>query len=78
MKSNFLKNKILIHIQEHLIKMKLTQKEMGKILDIKQPKVSRILTGYIEDFSLDTLIEYTELLGFSIELNIIYEGNINE
>ena len=36
--------------------MKLTQAKVAKILDVKLPRVSELLNGKIEKFSLDLLV----------------------
>ncbi|HEX4839664.1 MAG TPA: helix-turn-helix transcriptional regulator [Rhabdochlamydiaceae bacterium] len=48
----------------------LTQKEIAKILGISAPKVSALMTGKINDFSNDTLVQYLSLLGCNIEIRV--------
>jgi predicted XRE-type DNA-binding protein len=46
-----------------LIKIsKLSQKEIARVLDISQPKVSRLVSGKLSAFSSDTLFHYLRLL----------------
>jgi transcriptional regulator with XRE-family HTH domain len=49
----------------------LTQKEIAGILGITAPKVSALMTGKINDFSNDTLMNYLILLGYSVEINVL-------
>lgn len=41
----------------------LTQKELSKILDQPQPRISELLNGKISKMSIEKLLEYLELLG---------------
>jgi predicted XRE-type DNA-binding protein len=48
----------------------LTQTAAGQILGIKQPNVSRLLNGHVEDFSLDRLIAFLRALGRDVEIRV--------
>lgn len=55
----------------HIIrKGSLSQKEVAIILDISQPKVSALMSGKINDFSTDTLMQYLTLLGCNVEIRV--------
>jgi predicted XRE-type DNA-binding protein len=49
----------------------LSQKDVAKILGISAPKISALMTGKINDFSNDTLMQYLALLGCNIEIRVI-------
>lgn len=49
----------------------LSQKEIAVILGISAPKVSALMTGKINDFSNDTLVNYLTLLGCNVEIRVI-------
>lgn len=51
-------------------KSDLLQKEIADILRISQPKVSSLMSGKINDFSTDTLMQYLTLLGCNIEIRV--------
>lgn len=59
-------------------KSSLTQKEIAAILDISSPKVSALMTGKINDFSNDTLMNYLSLLGCNIEIRIIPKHRVTK
>lgn len=42
---------------------RLTQEKAAKLLDIDQPKISRLLRGQLSGFSTDRLIHFLTLLG---------------
>jgi predicted XRE-type DNA-binding protein len=48
-----------------------TQREIAEILGISLPKVSALMTGKINDFSNETLMNYLALLGCNIEIRIM-------
>lgn len=50
--------------------MKITQKEFGEIIGIRQAKVSRLLNGYLGDFSIDVLIDYLQCFNKHVQITI--------
>jgi predicted XRE-type DNA-binding protein len=44
----------------------LTQKDLGKIWGVPQPRVSEVLTGKLAVVSIERLIEFLGLLGVEI------------
>ena len=58
-------------------KSNLTQKEIAVILGISAPKVSALMTGKINDFSNETLINYLSLLWCNVEILIIPKHRIS-
>lgn len=55
----------------------LTQKEIAKILGISTPKVSSLMTGKINDFSNDTLMNYLTLLGCNVEIRVLPQRRVS-
>jgi predicted XRE-type DNA-binding protein len=49
----------------------LPQKEVAAILGISAPKISALMTGKINDFSNDTLMNYLLLLGCNVEIKVL-------
>lgn len=47
-----------------------TQAQLAEILGQKQPHISRLLRGKLEDISVDKLINYLETLGAEVEVKI--------
>ncbi|NCN53764.1 helix-turn-helix domain-containing protein [Vibrio parahaemolyticus] len=70
---NSTSNKIaLMKAIKHKIKEDhLKQKEVAEILDIKQPRVSDLISLKYERFSLDTLIGYSEHFGCKISFQFV-------
>ncbi|MBT3312709.1 MAG: XRE family transcriptional regulator [Desulfobacula sp.] len=49
-------------------KRELTQIEAGKILGLRQPKVSALINGRLDGFSMDRLLGFLNKLGQDIEI----------
>ncbi len=57
-----------ICIEQQIQERGLTQMEAAKILGIRQPKLSALLRGGFDAFTIDRLIRYLIRLGQSIEV----------
>ncbi len=59
-----------IQLSNAIIKLiknkKMKQKEIQAILDIKQPRVSNLMNRKIDKFSIDSLLEYLNKIGYVI------------
>lgn len=64
------KAKLIHQITLLIKKRKLTQQQVGKILDLPQPKVSLLLRGRITGFSTDRLLRYLNALDCDVEIRI--------
>jgi predicted XRE-type DNA-binding protein len=63
----------------HIIRQsRLPQKEIAPILEISAPKVSSLMSGKINDFSNDTLMNYLTLLGCNIEIRVISQHQVSK
>ncbi len=58
-------------------KSSLTQKEIAGILGVSPPKVSSLMTGKINDFSNDTLVNYLTLLGCNVEIRVLPQRRLS-
>jgi len=64
------KAEIVRQIDKTIKKKKLTQIKAAKILGISQPKVSKLLRGYFDNFSLERLFRFLNKLGQDIKISI--------
>lgn len=46
----------------------LTQQQAAELMNIDQPKVSKIIRGLLSEFSIERLLKFILLLGFDIEI----------
>jgi len=61
---------LAIQIANIINKRGLTQSLAAKVLGIDQPKVSAIVRGHLEKFSLDRLCELLTKLGCNVEIRV--------
>jgi predicted XRE-type DNA-binding protein len=61
---------VMIRIEQHLKAQGWTQAEAARRLGITQPRVSRLLKGKWQDFSLDMLLTLAARAGLQPELTL--------
>src|SRR3989337_2996940 len=59
---------LMIHLQQAIAKRGLKQAEAAKLLGVTQPRVSELMRGRIDLFSIDTLIDMLARLGVRARL----------
>jgi predicted XRE-type DNA-binding protein len=65
-----IRSALMIAITEHLQQAALTQKEAAQLLGVAQPRISDIIRGKIEAFSIDTLIAMLSRLGVKTSIRV--------
>ena len=65
-----LRSGLLMHINEELDSLGLSQSKIAEMLEITQPRVSALRTGKIENFRLDSLVDIAHRLGLSVSLQV--------
>ncbi|MDR2678079.1 MAG: helix-turn-helix domain-containing protein [Zoogloeaceae bacterium] len=63
-----LRAEVMIRMRERLKETGWTQAEAARRLGVTQPRVSRLIKGKIEDFSLDMLLTLSARVGLHPEL----------
>lgn len=58
-----LRAELLAHLQKTIAQMTGTQNEIAQLCGITQPRLNDLLTGKINKFSLDALVNITASLG---------------
>lgn len=61
---------LMILLEKEIRKLNLSQTEIAKRLGVKPPRISELLNGKIDKFSLDLLVVYLDRLGKTVEFNI--------
>jgi predicted XRE-type DNA-binding protein len=64
------KAELVQRIRHVIAEQKLTQAQAGKRLGIDQPKVSALLRGRVDGYTLDRLLRYLTVLGQSVEIHV--------
>ena len=65
-----LRAETMLRMEQHLKAQGWTQAEAAKRLGITQPRVSRLVKGKVEDFSLDMLLTLAARAGMHAELRL--------
>lgn len=62
------KARLVQRIRDLIAKRKLTQARPGELLGLDQPKVSALLRGRVEGYSIDRLFRFLNALGQQVEI----------
>ena len=61
---------LLIQLQKALAERKLKQADAGELLGVSQPRISDIMRGRLDLFSIDTLVEMLSRLRIRVRLAV--------
>ena len=64
------KSWLVFRIDQVIKNKKLTQKQAAKVLGIDQPKISNLMRGRLEGFSIERLFRFLNALGQDIEISV--------
>jgi predicted XRE-type DNA-binding protein len=64
------KARLVQQIRDAIAGQKLTQARAAELLGLDQPKVSALVRGRVEGYSLDRLFKFLNLLGRQIEITV--------
>ena len=64
------RSELMIALKERLQASKLTQAQAAKLLGVTQPRVSDLMRGKIDLFSLETLIDMLARAGAHVKLTV--------
>jgi predicted XRE-type DNA-binding protein len=64
------KAELVQRIRELIEKRKLTQVRAAKLLGLDQPKVSTLVRGRVEGYSIDRLFRFLNALGQRVEISV--------
>jgi predicted XRE-type DNA-binding protein len=65
------RSRLMIVLEKEIRRLKLTQSQVAKMLGVKPPRISELMNGRIEKFSLDLLVLYLSRLGKTVEFHVI-------
>ena len=63
----------MIALREHVRRRSMTQAEAARLLRITQPRVSDLMRGKIELFSIDKLVDLLGRAGASVKLSVQFK-----
>ncbi len=61
---------LMVALQEHIKNTGLTQAQAAKLIGVTQPRISDLMRGKINLFSLESLVDMITGVGLSIELTL--------
>ena len=64
-----IRSRLMLEVTDLIDKRKLTQKRAAKLLGVTQPRISNLIRGRLELFSIDSLVEMLTILGVEIRIS---------
>ena len=65
-----LRSELMITISETIKERGLKQQDAAELLHISQPRISALMKGKIDEFRLETLVDFAHWLGLHVSINI--------
>lgn len=63
--------RLMLLLEQEIKHLDMSQKEIAKRLGVQPPRISELLNGKLEKFSLDLLIVYLARLGKAIDFRLV-------
>ena len=65
-----LRSTLMMGLQEHIARAKLSQAQAAKLFGVTQPRISNLMHGKIDLFALDTLVNMASAAGMRVEMRL--------
>jgi predicted XRE-type DNA-binding protein len=65
-----LRSSLMMALQEHITRERLSQTQAAKAFDVTQPRVSDLMRGKIDLFGLDSLVSMLAAAGMHVEVRV--------
>jgi len=65
-----LRSQLMIEVDKALAEKNMTQVAAAKVLDISQPRVSDLIRGKVDKFTIDMLVNILTKLGHTVTMRI--------
>lgn len=66
-----LRSALMTALKQHITRVKMSQTEAAKLFGVTQPRVSDLMRGKINLFSLDALVNMAAAAGLHIEMQVL-------
>jgi len=66
-----LRSRLMLMLERLIADRKLTQAEAGRLLGVSQPRVSDVVRGRIERFTIDALVEMLARAGVRLDIVVL-------
>jgi predicted XRE-type DNA-binding protein len=68
-----LRSSLMLALKNHLLRNNISQVEAAKLFNVTQPRISDLMRGKINLFSLDALVNMAAAAGPHLEIRVIPE-----
>jgi predicted XRE-type DNA-binding protein len=65
-----LRSVLMMALKDHIARKRLSQSQAAKMFGVTQPRVSDLMRGKIELFSLDSLVNMAAAAGLHVEMHV--------
>ena len=65
-----LRSTLMMALQQHISRAKLSQAQAAKLFGVTQPRISNLMRGKIDVFALDTLVNMAAAAGLRVEMRL--------
>ena len=65
-----LRSRLMMALRDHIAQDKLSQAAAAELLGVTQPRVSDLVRGKVDLFSLDTLVNMLAAAGLHVEIQV--------
>ena len=66
-----LRSMLMTTLRDHIVRTGLSQAQAAKLLGVTQPRISDLIRGKIDLFSLDTLVNMASKAGLHVEMRVL-------
>lgn len=65
-----MRSRLMMALEEIIAERRLTQKNAAKMFGVSQPRISDLVRGRIDKFSLDALVQMLHQAGYTVSLTL--------
>ncbi|HZZ88085.1 MAG TPA: XRE family transcriptional regulator [Caulobacteraceae bacterium] len=65
-----LRSRLMMALRDHIAQKKLSQAAAAELLGVTQPRISDLVRGKVDLFSLDTLVNMLAAAGLHVEIQV--------
>ncbi|MFN2358628.1 MAG: helix-turn-helix domain-containing protein [Desulfotignum sp.] len=69
-KNLFIRSRLMLEIRKYIQENKMTQKEASLKMGVTQPRISDLMRGKIDLFTIDMLVSMLEKIGIDVEVSL--------
>jgi predicted XRE-type DNA-binding protein len=69
-KNLFIRSRLMLEIRKYIQEKKMTQKEASLKMGVTQPRISDLMRGKIDLFTIDMLVSMLEKIGIEVEVSL--------